>query len=259
MRKKRKKIRRRNSKAKQQSTWPYAGRSGNVGGGEGIGCSRIGTRTVSSILRRVVTRRNERYRGPEHEEEEKEMDISVMTSRVRRNDTRVIGRYCNGSYGEVVMARSFPPPEPPPTPPPPSLHLFPSSASSPSQLLLLPLLLFLLLLYLTPYSYSVPPRIRKCARGMSRLDPTCPPIIILTGFNLNNAACGFHRHARARLIISRTNSPTRYPSMVCIPLAPRAATIIFFPSSIRSIYSPDPPLPTILSIRSSFLSLPPFR
>ncbi|OAD55264.1 hypothetical protein WN48_04906 [Eufriesea mexicana] len=52
-----------------------------VGGGKGIGCSRIGTRTVSSILRRgggVVTRRNERQRD---EEEEKEMDISVMTSR----------------------------------------------------------------------------------------------------------------------------------------------------------------------------------
>lgn len=65
------------------------------------------------------------------------------------------------------------------------------------------------------------------SRGMSRLGPSCPPIIILTGFNLNNAACGFHRHARARLIISRTNSPTRYPSMVYHPTL--LATIIFFP------------------------------
>jgi len=55
---------------------------------------------------------------------------------------------------------------------------------------------------------------RGRGRGGEAGVPSCPPIIILTGFNLNNAACGFHRHARARLIISRTNSPTRYPSMV---------------------------------------------
>lgn len=65
---------------------------------------------------------------------------------------------------------------------------------------------------LFPSSYS-----QMRSRGMSWLGPSCPPIIILTGFNLNNAACGFHRHARARLIISRTNSPTRYPSMVYHP------------------------------------------
>ena len=51
--------------------------------------------------------------------------------------------------------------------------------------------------------------IRKCTREMSRRSPSCPPIIILTRFNLNNAACGLP-DARARLIISRTYSPIRY-------------------------------------------------
>lgn len=145
----------------------------------------------------------------------RETDISVMTSKVRCNDTRVIGRYCNGSHGEVVMARSFPPSEPPPTPP------SPPPSSSPSELLHLRLLLP------DSYSFSFPPPVRERARGMSRLGLTCPPIIILTRFNLNNAACGFHRHARARLIISRTNSPTRYPSMIYPP--PRQPPLYFSP------------------------------
>lgn len=41
----------------------------------------------------------------------------------------------------------------------------------------------------------VSPHIRKCTRGMGRRSPSCSPIISLTGFNLNNAACGFYRHA----------------------------------------------------------------
>lgn len=47
--------------------------------------------------------------------------------------------------------------------------------------------------------YGITSRIR-CARvGRCR----AAPIIILAGFNLNNTACGFHWHSRARLIISR--------------------------------------------------------
>ena len=88
------------------------------------------------------------------------------------------------------------------------------------------------------------------SRGMSWLGPSCPPIIILTGFNLNNAACGFHRHARARLIISRTNSPTRYPSMVYHPTLP--ATIIFFPPASSSSSS-SPVFPVTEDLRFSFL------
>ena len=37
-------------------------------------------------------------------------------------------------------------------------------------------------------------RIRKCDRGISQRSPSCPSIITLTGFNLNNAAYGFHWH-----------------------------------------------------------------
>lgn len=55
--------------------------------------------------------------------------------------------------------------------------------------------------------------------GMGRgvHSPCCSPIISLAGFNLNNAACGFYidmPDAQARLIISRTHSPIRYPSML---------------------------------------------
>ena len=88
--------------------------------------------------------------------------------------------------------------------------------------------------------------------------PTCPPIIILTGFNLNNAACGFHRHARARLIISRTNSPTRYPSMVYPP--PRPSHHYIFPLSHPPTQRDDLSLSSILfhplslSLSSFFVS-----
>lgn len=104
---------------------------------------------------------------------------------------------------------------------------------------------------------------RSC--GMSRLERggmaggrgrglSCPPIIILTGFNLNNAACGFHRHARARLIISRTNSPTRYPSMV-YTTPPRRPPLYFFPSSsVFPVASPSPPpSPVTKDLRFGFL------
>lgn len=129
------------------------------------------------------------------------------------------------------MTRSFPPPEshlhhhltsslsrpfllPPPRPPSSSPSTPPTLFSTTLDPLLLSLfdlsLSFSRLLFSSSYS-------QMRSRGMSWLGPSCPPIIILTGFNLNNAACGFHRHARARLIISRTNSPTRYPSMVYHP------------------------------------------
>lgn len=124
-----------------------------------------------------------------------------------------------GSFAEVVMTRSFPPPES-------QLHhrhftsvspgcffssfFLPPPPSRPHRrflLLSLPLFSPLTPLFLLVFANAIP-------RNEPALGPSCPPIIILTGFNLNNAACGFHRHARAGLIISRTNSPTRYPLMV---------------------------------------------
>lgn len=168
------------------------------------------------------------------------------------------------------MTRSFPPPEShlhhhltsslsrpfllPPPPPlsssPPSLPLslfYHPWSSSPRSLRFLSFSLSFsrsrLLCLLVSSSYS-----QMRSRGMSRLGPSCPPIIILTGFNLNNAACGFHRHARARLIISRTNSPTRYPSMVYHPTSP--ATIIFFPPASSLSF---PVFPVTEDLRFSFL------
>lgn len=89
------------------------------------------------------------------------------------------------------------------------------------------------------------------SRGMSWLGPSCPPIIILTGFNLNNAACGFHRHARARLIISRTNSPTRYPSMVYHPTSYH----YIFPSRLLLLLTRASPWPPKISASVFFTLL----
>lgn len=96
-----------------------------------------------------------------------------------------------------------------------------------------------LLLSLPPFSPLTPLFLLVFANAIPRnepaLGPSCPPIIILTGFNLNNAACGFHRHARPGLIISRTNSPTRYPLMVHHLTS--LATIIFsLPPRITRIF-----------------------
>lgn len=110
------------------------------------------------------------------------------------------------------------------------------------------------LFLLPPLSFSLPPALLRrplfllvFANAIPRNEPawaeSCPPIIILTGFNLNNAACGFHRYARARLIISRTNSPTRYPSMgIPTPLHRPPLYFSLFPLSFHRPFSPSAPV-----------------